>query len=323
VPVTGKRGQMMPQPDGGRHDSHSGDAPSSRWRAPGHGKSGPRKCGKLPSGGTVGDAEGMAWGSGAAFLSYASEDAGAAARIAGALKGAGIEVWVDQSELRGGDAWDRRIRTEIRACVLFIPIISHSVKARPEGYFRLEWRLADQRTQLMAKGRVFVLPVAIDETTADEAEVPDSFTAVQWTRLSGGQVNEEFTQRVLQLLRANVTVDVPVRTAAAAPQAIDTGATLARGKAPEKSIAVLPFRNLSEGGDGEYFSDGLAEEILNALSQVEELSVVARSSSFSFRGRALDVGEVARQLHVAHILEGSVRRAGKKLRVTVQHRRCA
>ena len=142
----------------------------------------------------------MSWESKAVFLSYASEDAQLAGRIADALKAAGIEVWFDQSELRGGDAWDLRIRREIRDCALFIPIISRTAKSRPEGYFRLEWRLADQRTQLMAKGRVFVLPVGIDETSAAEADVPESFSAVQWIRLLGGEVSETLTERVLQLL---------------------------------------------------------------------------------------------------------------------------
>jgi hypothetical protein len=82
----------------------------------------------------------------AVFLSYASQDQEAAGRICGALRGAGIEVWFDQNELRGGDAWDQKIRREIHDCALFIPIISANTAARQEGYFRLEWDLADQRT---------------------------------------------------------------------------------------------------------------------------------------------------------------------------------
>lgn len=72
------------------------------------------------------------------FLSYASEDAGFAKRISDALRAAYIEVWFDQSELRGGDAWDQKIRQQTRDCALFIPIISAHTQARPEGYFRLE-----------------------------------------------------------------------------------------------------------------------------------------------------------------------------------------
>ena len=79
---------------------------------------------------------------GAVFLSYASEDLSAAERIASALRAAGVEVWFDKSELRGGDAWDRSIRKQIKACALFIPIISRHAHDRIEGYFRLEWKLA-------------------------------------------------------------------------------------------------------------------------------------------------------------------------------------
>jgi len=75
------------------------------------------------------------------FLSYASQDAEAAKRICEALRAAGIEVWFDQSELRGGDAWDRSIHEQIHRCRLFIPVISAQTEAREEGYFRREWRV--------------------------------------------------------------------------------------------------------------------------------------------------------------------------------------
>ena len=84
------------------------------------------------------------------------------------------------------------------------------------------------------------------------------------------------------------------------------------------SIAVLPFANLSADKENEYFSDGLAEEILIALSQVDGLRVAARSSSFSFKGKNIEMGEIASKLRVANILDGSVRRAGNRVRVTVQ-----
>jgi adenylate cyclase len=86
----------------------------------------------------------------------------------------------------------------------------------------------------------------------------------------------------------------------------------------DKSIAVLPFANLSADKDNEYFSDGLAEEILNALSQVEDLRVASRNSSFFFKGKATEMSEIATKLRVANVLEGSARRAGNRLRITVQ-----
>jgi TolB-like protein len=136
----------------------------------------------------------------AVFLSYASQDAQAAGRICKALREAGIEVWLDQSELRGGDAWDRSIRRQIKSCALFIPVISRNTHARDEGYFRLEWKLAVDRCHLMAADRTFLLPVVIDDTGDDEERVPDRFREVQWTRLPAGEVPPPFVERVQRLL---------------------------------------------------------------------------------------------------------------------------
>src|SRR3954469_9919740 len=98
----------------------------------------------------------------AVFLSYASQDAEAAKRIADALRAAGVEVWFDQSELVGGDAWDQKIRRQINSCALLLPIISANTQARREGYFRLEWRLAVERMRQMDDDLPFLLPVVID-----------------------------------------------------------------------------------------------------------------------------------------------------------------
>jgi TolB-like protein len=87
---------------------------------------------------------------------------------------------------------------------------------------------------------------------------------------------------------------------------------------PEKSIAVLPFVDMSEKKDQEYFSDGLAEELLDLLAQVPDLRVPARTSSFYFKGKSDDIAGIAQKLRVAHVLEGSVRKAGGTIRVTVQ-----
>jgi TolB-like protein/class 3 adenylate cyclase/Tfp pilus assembly protein PilF len=87
---------------------------------------------------------------------------------------------------------------------------------------------------------------------------------------------------------------------------------------PEKSIAVLPFVNMSEDKSNEYFSDGISEELLNLLAKIPQLQVTARTSSFSFKGKEVAIPEIARTLHVAHVLEGSVRKAGNSVRITAQ-----
>ena len=86
----------------------------------------------------------------------------------------------------------------------------------------------------------------------------------------------------------------------------------------EKSIAVLAFEDLSPAGDQAYFADGLSEELLNVLAQVPELKVAGRTSSFAFKGTNTDLREIGELLNVAHILEGSVRKAGNRIRVTAQ-----
>ena len=108
----------------------------------------------------------------AVFLSYASQDAEAARKICDALCTAGIEVWFDRSELRGGDVWDQKIGRQIRDCALFIPLVSASTASRHEGYFRLEWDLADQRTHMMARDRTFIVPVSLDGTPSAGTDMP-------------------------------------------------------------------------------------------------------------------------------------------------------
>ena len=87
---------------------------------------------------------------------------------------------------------------------------------------------------------------------------------------------------------------------------------------PDKSIAVLPFVNMSADPAQEYFSDGIAEELLNRLAQFSDLKVAARTSAFQFKGKNLDIGDIGRRLKVTHVLEGSVRKAGARLRITAQ-----
>ena len=316
--------------------------------------------------------------SGAVFLSYASQDAQPAQRICEALRASGIEVWFDQSELRGGDAWDLKIRQQIRDCALFIPIISAHTTARPEGYFRFEWGVADQRTQMIARNKAFIIPVCVDGTPDSVPDLPESFTRVQWTRLAGGATPSSFCQRIATLLEvagqpaaaprpgprptppaatavrrapklsrwmllagalllvggaialkpwrlihstpaANPDAEFGTNARAAAPGAaallVSEGAVSA---APERSIAVLPFTDMSEKKDQEYFSDGLSEELIDLLTKVPDLRVPARTSSFYFKGQHATIGEIAKALSVAHVLEGSVRKAGNTIRVTAQ-----
>lgn len=119
--------------------------------------------------------------------------------------------------------------------------------------------------------------------------------------------------------------EAPATEAPAAANGTESAPTTAptAAPAPPRSVAVLPLAVLSTGPDDDYFAAGLTEEIINALSQSPELMVTARTSSFHFRDRNLPVGQIAGQLGVAHVVEGSVRRAGDRLRVTAQLVRAA
>jgi adenylate cyclase len=304
----------------------------------------------------------------AVFISYASQDAEAARRICDALRAAGIEVWFDQSELRGGDVWDRQIRQQIHDCRLFIPIISANTEARVEGYFRREWKLAVDRTHDLSERVAFLVPIVIDSTSEAQADVPDAFRHVQWTRLPGENASSAFVERIRRLITPVPSSALPTATAPAGYRtgqisttngphrvarvalwalsgvvalglayfvadrfwlskhrsaekpvaAVAAAPTPAMPAIPEKSVAVLPFVDMSEKKDQEYLADGMAEEIINLLARAPDLHVPARTSSFYFKGKSTKVPDIARELSVSHILEGSVRRSGSRLRVTAQ-----
>ncbi len=309
----------------------------------------------------------------AVFLSYASQDTDAAHRIADALRAGGVEVWLDTTELRGGDVWDQKIRRQIKECALFLPVISATTQGRDEGYFRREWRMAAERTHDMAAHTTFLMPVVIDGTTNREAEVPEEFRKVQWTRMPGGEAAPAFVARVRDLLAEKAarsapgpSATVPAPMAAAPPSpapgvagkrrpwlllAFGVSASLAiaflgwerfravppatpvppstrvavntqiapnTALASERSVAVLPFVNESSDKEQEYFVDGLTDEMINLLGNVPDLRVPSRRSSFYFKGKNEKPSAVAKELNVTHLLDGTVRRSGRRLRITAQ-----
>jgi TolB-like protein len=166
------------------------------------------------------------------FLSYASEDAESARQLCNALRAAGVEVWFDKSELRGGDAWDTLIRRQIKSCHLFAPIISANTQSREEGYFRREWNLAAARTLDMAERRSFLLPIVIDDTSDSQATVPEKFREVHWMRLPTGANTDAFVEHVRRLLAPEATTPVASSDRPSAPPTSSTGAALTRAMFP-------------------------------------------------------------------------------------------
>lgn len=135
----------------------------------------------------------------AVFISYAREDLPAVQKLKAGLDAAGVRTWFDLERLEGGDDYDRKIQRNIARCSYFIPIVSAATERRLEGYFRREWSYAIDRARNIAEGALFILPVVIDDTSGGEAQVPERFKAVHFTRLAGGEITPEFARRMQEL----------------------------------------------------------------------------------------------------------------------------
>jgi hypothetical protein len=145
------------------------------------------------------------------FLSYASEDRQAARLLRDALPAYGLDVWYDESEIGGGEAWDQKIRRQIRECDYFMPLVSAQTQARHEGYFRREWRLAVERTLDMADDHPFLLPIVIDDTDQSVARVPEKFLTVQWLSVPGGHPTRALEALCRRIASGNVQDPQPAR----------------------------------------------------------------------------------------------------------------
>lgn len=242
------------------------------------------------------------------FLSYGHGDEATARRFAESFEREGFSVWWDAS-LRSGDAFDATIEAALRSAKAVVVLWSAiSVQSR---WVRAEATLADRNKTLM--------PVMIEL-----CDRPIMFELMHTTDLSqwNGDPNDVVWQTYLSGLRRLVEAGgrSPDSTAEnRQPITRDKDSAGAISSAERlHSIAVLPFANLSGDKEQEYFNDGLAEEIINALAKIPRLKVIARTSAFAFKGQNTDIRRIAETLGVASILEGSVRRSGNRIRVTAQ-----
>jgi TolB-like protein/Tfp pilus assembly protein PilF len=180
------------------------------------------------------------------------------------------------------------------------------VRANIPGFFWSNVVIAAAQGQL---GDRHAARAALDALRAQKPEFLESPA-----ELIGRWFDARFADHLLEGLRLAGAGADPAPQPATAPPA----SALAPHAAAPPAIAVLPFADMSAEGDQAYFSDGLAEEIIHGLSRVAGLRVIARTSAFAFRGREEDIRSIAQALDVAHVLEGSVRRAGGRIRVTAQ-----
>jgi TolB-like protein len=234
------------------------------------------------------------------FISYGHGDVATARRFAESFEREGFSVWWDAS-LRSGDVFDATIEAALRSAKAVVVLWSAtSVQSR---WVRAEATLADRNKTLM--------PVMIEL-----CDRPIMFELMHTADLShwNGDPNDPVWQAYLSGLRRFVEARGP----SAVSQVKETVSANASSAERLPSIAVLPFANLSGDKEQEYFSDGLAEEIINALAQIPGLKVIARTSAFAFKGQNTDIRRIAETLGVGSILEGSVRRSGNRIRVTAQ-----
>ena len=233
------------------------------------------------------------------FLSYNRDDQATARRFAEAFEAEGFDVWWDVT-LRSGEAYDQVTEKALKTAKAVVVLWSRrSVDSR---WVRAEATLADRQKTL--------LPVTIEP-----CERPIMFELTQTADLSHWQ-GEPADKTWLAFLD-DVKRFVGSRPAEASPRPSQP-APAAAAQADRLSICVLPFANMSRDDDQEYFADGISEDIITDLSKVSALGVIARNSAFAFKGKNVDLKEVARQLGVTHVLEGSVRKAGSRVRITAQ-----
>jgi adenylate cyclase len=235
------------------------------------------------------------------FVSYARTDKGLVAPLVAAIEARGWSVWWDPA-IAPGQEFDDQISTELAAArAVLVVWTPASVTSR--------WVRGEARE---AADRGVLVPVRFDA-----ARLPIDARAIHTIDLDGWGEDPASAQ-CLNLLRA-LEAMIARRPGSGVATADPAGAQRAFADARTRvAICVLPFINMSGDPEQEYFSDGISEDIITDLSKVSALAVVARNTAFALKGKHVDVTQVARQLRVSHVLEGSVRKAGQRVRITAQ-----
>jgi TolB-like protein/tetratricopeptide (TPR) repeat protein len=286
---------------------------------------------------------------GEVFISYASADLGVANRVCSFLESQGVACWIAPRNVRPGDLYADAIVQGINASRLLVVILSQNAASSGHVLREVERAAAKNRPLISVRVGPVVLPPALEYflSASHWLEVTDGHvervlpTLLEAVRGHFGQADAAAQTPVAAASRTVTTRDSTRRKAllvvtimvlglglayfaidkfrassppAPAPVAPTPAATHDFVAAPH-SVAVLPFVNLSGNPKDDYFSDGLSVELLDSLARIRDLQVVARTSSFAFKNQAIEVTEIAHRLNVGAILEGSIRKDGKHLRI--------
>ncbi len=235
------------------------------------------------------------------FVSYARSDKARVAPLVAAIEAKGWSVWWDP-EITPGQEFDDQIEAEIDAAravlVIWTPV---SVVSR--------WVRGEARE---AAERGILVPVRFEQ-----ARLPMDVRAIHTTDLDGWG-EDAASPQAQEFLRALASMIARTQASKSGKATSATAATSSEKDSPRFTICVLPFTNMSGDPEQEYFSDGITEDIITDLSKVSALAVISRNSAFMYKDKHADIPKVARELKVSHVLEGSVRKAGGRLRISAQ-----
>ena len=231
------------------------------------------------------------------FVSYARSSERQAHQVAEALRAQGYRVWRDD-ELPAHRSYSDVIEERLRSAKAVIAVWSSDAIA--SQWVRAEADVARQAGTLV-------------QVTVDGSMPPLPFNQIQCADLNGwsGEIDSPGWKKVADSVASLVGVAEP------------DGRGAQPGQAKRVVICVLPFINMSGDPEQEYFSDGISEDIITDLSKVSALTTLPRNTAFTFKGQVVDVTTVAKQLNVTHVLEGSVRKAGSRVRITAELIDCA
>jgi adenylate cyclase len=247
------------------------------------------------------------------FISHSVTDRHAAEAICEALEAQGQSCWIAPRNIPPGAEWAVAIMAGIVEAR--VVLLVHSAASSGSQMVRREINVA-------VDSRKSVIPVQID-ATPPQASMQFYLGNTHWLDASVGLLPAHLPRIVAAVferlgLDPDARVPPPTRRRRR-PRALAPPLAVVPLAVPDKpSIAVLAFTNMSGDPEQEYFSDGMAEEITTAIARLPWLFVIARNSSFTYKGKSVDVKQVARELGVRYVLEGSVRKAGNRLRITGQ-----